>query len=107
LVENIGILSFYFCNVDLWGIIGTNVIFQRNGQIKKYWFEKKLDAFEQVFQNLVKYNPDYPMAEKIGSLSFAGDENPECLKDKNKKNKLFHILFGIAMICEQNRNDAF
>lgn len=65
----------YTCDVDLLAIIETNSIFQRNGHSKEDWYEKQLEAYKQVYPNLIKHNPNYPTYEKLKSISYIGDED--------------------------------
>ncbi|MFC5283578.1 DUF1593 domain-containing protein [Pedobacter alpinus] len=75
----------YTCDIDLLAIIETNSIFQRNGHSKEDWFEKQLEAYKNVYPNLMKHNPDYPTPEKLKSISFVGDEDIEHLKGLREK----------------------
>jgi hypothetical protein len=70
----------YTCDIELLAIIETNSVFQRNGHSDELWLEKQLDAYEQVYPNLIKHNPDYPSANKILSVCFIGDEDENHLK---------------------------
>lgn len=75
----------YTCDIELLAIIETNSVFQRNGHSSQPWLEKQLDAYEQVYPNLIIHNPDYPSAEKIRSLCFIGDEDEAHLKEYPRK----------------------
>src|SRR5664279_1008214 len=46
------------CDVNLLAIIQTNSVYQKSGHSKEGWFKKELDAYEQVYPNLIKHNPD-------------------------------------------------
>ncbi|HUX57316.1 MAG TPA: nucleoside hydrolase-like domain-containing protein [Bacteroidales bacterium] len=70
----------YTCDIELLAIIETNSVFQRNGHSDELWLEKQLDAYEQVYPNLIIHNPDYPSANKIRSVCFIGDEDENHLK---------------------------
>ena len=75
----------YTCDMDVLAIIETNSIFQRKGHSKEDWYEKQLDAYENVYPNLIKHNPDYPTADHLRSISFVGDETYDRVKDLRKK----------------------
>ena len=63
------------CDINLLAIIETNSVYQRSGHSKEDWYEKQLAAYEKVYPNLIKHNPDYPTAAEIRSKSFVGDED--------------------------------
>jgi len=65
----------YSCDIDLQAIIETNSVYQRSGHSREDWYEKQLEAYEQVYTNLIKHNPDYPTAGEIRKKSFIGDED--------------------------------
>ncbi|MGV3588960.1 MAG: nucleoside hydrolase-like domain-containing protein [Adhaeribacter sp.] len=69
----------YTCDVDLQAIIETNSLFQRHGHSREDWLEKQIAAYERVYPNLIKHNPNYPTAEEIRRKSFVGDEDPNHL----------------------------
>jgi hypothetical protein len=75
----------YTCDVDVCAIIETNSIFQKKGHSKEDWYEKQLDAYEQIYPNLIKHNSDYPTADHLRSISFVGDENYDRVKDLRGK----------------------
>ena len=58
----------YTCDMDVLAIIETNSIFQRQGHSDKDWYEKQLEAYEQVYPNLIKHNSNFPTAENINTL---------------------------------------
>jgi len=64
----------YTNDVELLAIIETNSVYQREGHSKNDWYDKQLDAYEEVHPNLIKH--DYPTAEQIRALSYIGDEDP-------------------------------
>jgi len=66
----------YTNDVELLAIIETNSVYQREGHSKNDWYDKQLDAYEEVHPNLIKHDPDYPTAEQIRALSYIGDEDP-------------------------------
>ena len=75
----------YTSDLDVLAIIETNSMFQRNGHSDEDWYEKQLAAYEQVYPNLIKHNPDYPLPDKLRNISFIGDEDVshlEGLRDK-------------------------
>ena len=65
----------YTCDFDVEAIIETNSIFQRQGHSKEDWYEKELNAYQEVYPNLIKQNPDYPTPQKLKEYSFVGDED--------------------------------
>ena len=71
----------YASEFDVEAVIQTNSIFQRNGHSKEGWYEKQLDAYEQVFSNLIKHNPDFPTPQKLREISFVGDEDVAHIED--------------------------
>ncbi|WP_297088121.1 nucleoside hydrolase-like domain-containing protein [uncultured Draconibacterium sp.] len=75
----------YTCDVEVCAIIETNSIFQRHGHSNEDWYEKQLNAYEKVYLNLIKHNPDYPTAEYLRSVSSVGDEVYERVKDLREK----------------------
>jgi hypothetical protein len=70
----------YTCDVEVCAIIETNSMFQRYGHSDEDWYEKQLEAYGQVYPNLVKHHPGYPGVEELKALSFIGDEVYEHLK---------------------------
>ena len=75
----------YTCDIELMAIIETNSVFQRSGHSNEPWLENQLDAYEQMYPNLIVHNPDYPSPEKIRSVCFIGDEDENHLKEYPKK----------------------
>jgi hypothetical protein len=75
----------YTCDIELLAIIETSSIYQRHGHSDEDWFEKQLDAYEQVYPNLIVHNTDYPTPEKLRSLCFIGDEDEEHLRKYSRK----------------------
>ncbi len=65
----------YTCDINLLAIIQTNSVYQKSGHSKEGWLAKETNAYEQVYPNLIKHNPDYPTAAEIRSKSFIGDED--------------------------------
>lgn len=84
----------YTNEFDLEAIIQTNSIFQRNGHSKEGWFDKQLDAYESVFPNLIKHDPDYPTPEKLRAISVVGDEDVEHISDLWWKNLFTKMIPG-------------
>ncbi len=66
----------YTNDVDLLAIIETNSVYQREGHSKKDWYDKQLDAYEQVHPNLHIHDSEYPSPNEIRSKSYVGDEDP-------------------------------
>ena len=75
----------YTCDADVCAIIETNSIFQRHGHSEEDWYEKQLEAYAEVYPNLIKHHPGYPAAEKLREVSFVGDEDPDHLKGLREK----------------------
>lgn len=75
----------YTCDMDVCAIIETNSIFQKKGHSNEDWYEKQLDAYEKIYPNLIKHNPDYPTAAHLRSISFVGDEVFDRVKDLRDK----------------------
>src|SRR5688572_9061948 len=71
----------YTSDVDVQAIIETNSLFQRHGHSKEDWYEKQLAAYERVYPNLIKHNPNYPTADDLRRKSFVGDEDPAHLNN--------------------------
>jgi hypothetical protein len=71
----------YTCDVDLQAIIETNSVWQRSGHSKENWYENQLNAYEWVYPNLIKHNPNYPKADEIRRKSYVGDEDPAHLNN--------------------------
>ena len=95
----------YTCDVDVLAIIETNSIFQKKGHSKEDWYEKQLEAYEQVYPNLIKHHSDYPSAEELRKISFVGDEEYEHVKElKGKRWEL--IPGGDIMIKPDDWSDS-
>lgn len=75
----------YTCDMDVCAIVETNSIFQKRGHSAEDWYENQLDAYEKVYPNLIKHNPDYPTAAYLRSISFVGDEVYDRVKDLREK----------------------
>lgn len=74
----------YTNDIELLAIIETNSVYQREGHSKKDWYDKQVDAYEQVYSNLIIHDPDYPTADEIRAKSHVGDEDPEhIIVDRN------------------------
>ncbi|MFO1489100.1 MAG: DUF1593 domain-containing protein [Verrucomicrobiota bacterium] len=65
----------YTCDFDVAGIVEVNSKYQKNGHSKESWLEDQLAAYEQVWPNLRKHNPDYPSADYLRSVCRVGNEN--------------------------------
>lgn len=76
---------FYTCDVEVLAIIETNSIFQRHGHSNEDWYEKQLEAFEQVYPNLIIHNSNYPTADKLRRISVIGDEDISHLEGLREK----------------------
>jgi PelA/Pel-15E family pectate lyase len=74
----------YTNDIELLAVIETNSVYQREGHSKDDWYEKQLDAYEKVYPNLIRHDPNYPTAEEIRRKSFVGDENPDHLVVDNR-----------------------
>ncbi len=75
----------YTCDIELLAIIETNSVFQRSGHSEEPWLENQLDAYEQIYPNLIVHNPEYPSVDKIRSVCFIGDEDEAHLKGYPRK----------------------
>ncbi|MCK0158726.1 DUF1593 domain-containing protein [Cellulophaga sp. F20128] len=69
----------YTNDIDLQAIIETNSVYQPEGHSKENWYEKMVDAYEQVYPNLIIHDSRYPTAAEIRSKSYIGDEDPNHL----------------------------
>jgi hypothetical protein len=65
----------YTNDVEVLGIIQTNSIYQKKGWVEDKWIEKQLDAYEQIYPNLVVHDPNYPKPEVLKSKIFVGDND--------------------------------
>ena len=81
----------YTCDFDVEAIIETNSIFQRKGHSKEDWYEKQLNAYQEIYPNLIRHNNDYPTPQKLREVSFVGDEDESHVKDLYWKN-MFEVL---------------
>lgn len=68
----------YTPDIDLRGVIATNSKWQRNGHGLD-WIYEAYGLYEQVYDNLLLHNPDYPSVEFLKSITVLGNENPEYL----------------------------
>ena len=75
----------YTCDVEVCAIIETNSIFQRVGHSNEDWYENQLEAYDNVYPNLIKHNPDYPTADELREISKVGDEDHDHLKGLREK----------------------
>lgn len=62
-------------DMEVAAIIQTNSVFQPRGWSKAGWLEKQLDAYEEVYPNLIRHDSGYPTAEELRSRLFTGDED--------------------------------
>jgi Protein of unknown function (DUF1593) len=67
------------CDINLLAIIQTNSVYQKAGHSKEGWLAKEINAYEQVYPNLLKHNPNYPTPAEIRKRSFVGDEDTDHL----------------------------
>ena len=74
----------YTSEIDVLAIIETNSIFQRRGHSKEDWLEKQLEAYAQVYLNLIKHNSNYPTPDHLRKICFVGDENFDHLKSLDR-----------------------
>lgn len=77
----------YTNDVDVEAIIETNSVFQRNGHSTEGWLEKQLDAYEQVYSNLIVHDPTFPTADVLRRKVFVGDEDSSHLLVDNMADK--------------------
>ncbi len=78
----------YTCDINLQAIIQTNSVYQKSGHSKENWLEKEIDAYGQIYPNLIKQNPDYPSAAELKIKSFVGDEDIDHLLNVTGKEKI-------------------
>ena len=64
----------YTNDFDVEGIIATNSIWQKHGH-GTGWILEEIDAYEQVRDNLLKHDPEYPGAEYLKSVVKNGNED--------------------------------
>lgn len=77
----------YTADIDLQAIIQSNSVYQRSGHSKEGWLPKEIDAYEQVYPNLIKHHSGYPTATELRKKTFVGDEEPEHLIKVTTKEK--------------------
>jgi len=77
----------YTCDINLLAIIQTNSVYQQSGHSKEGWLEKQIDAYAQVYPNLIKHNQNYPTADEIRRKSYVGDEDQEHLINVTSREK--------------------
>ncbi len=75
----------YSCDMEVCAIIETNSIFQREGHSKEDWYEKQLEAYEEIYPNLKKHDPYYPTPKHLKEVSFIGDEDQDHLRGLKEK----------------------
>lgn len=68
----------YTPDIDLRGVVATNSKWQKNGHGLE-WIYEAYDLYDQVIENLLLHNPDYPTVEFLKSITVLGNENPEHL----------------------------
>ena len=68
----------YTPDIDLRGVIATNSKWQRDGHGLD-WIYEAYGLYNQVYDNLLLHNPDYPSVEFLKSITVLGNENPEYL----------------------------
>ena len=84
----------YTSDFDVEAIIETNSIFQRKGHSIEDWYEKQLNAYQEIYPNLVMHNQDYPTPQRLREISFVGDEDEAHLKDLWWKNLFVKMIPG-------------
>src|SRR5437867_8715050 len=65
----------YTNDVDVVAIIQTNSVHQLKGRSVEKWLEKEIDAYGQVYPNLIVHDLSYPSAEELRSKVYLGDED--------------------------------
>lgn len=93
----------YTCDIEVLAIIETNSIFQRDGHSDEDWYEKQLEAYGQIYPNLIKHNPDYPTADYLKSISFIGDEEHDHLR--GLRDKRWELIPGAKITYEPSNWD--
>ncbi|WP_198663652.1 nucleoside hydrolase-like domain-containing protein [Jiangella endophytica] len=64
----------YSSDYDVAGIVETNSQFQPVGHSGESWLEDEIDAYEEVYPNLIVHHPDYPTPDYLRSVSVVGNE---------------------------------
>lgn len=67
----------YTDQMEVAAIIQSNSCFQRHGWSSEPWLAAQLDAYEQVYPNLIVHSPGYPTPAYLRSVVYVGDENPD------------------------------
>lgn len=62
-------------DVQVLGIIQTNSVYQRKGWSSSKWLDRQIDAYEQVYKNLIVHDPSYPAPDELRAKVFVGDED--------------------------------
>jgi hypothetical protein len=62
-------------DIELLGIIQTNSVYQKKGWAEDKWIEKQLDAYQQIYPNLVVHDPAYPKPSDIRNKVYIGDND--------------------------------
>lgn len=68
----------YTPDIDLRGVIATNSKWQRSGH-GLGWIYEVYDLYDEVLDNLLLHNPDYPSVDFLKSITVSGNEDPEYL----------------------------
>lgn len=69
-------------DMQIDGIIQTNSCFQRKGWSHEPWLDKMIDAYAQVYPNLIVHDPEYPTPDYLRSVMYVGDEDATHIPDK-------------------------
>lgn len=79
----------YTNDIELLAIIETSSVYQRSGWSKDKWIQAQIDAYEQVYPNLIVHDPTYPTADELRNKLYIGDEDPDHLVvDRNSPRRL-------------------
>lgn len=79
----------YANELDIEAIIQSSSVFQQHGWSSEKWIETQLDAYEQVYPNLIIHDPDYPTADELRKKLFVGDEDhAHLVVDQNSQKRI-------------------
>lgn len=65
----------YSNDMDIAAIIQTNSVFQKKGWSSEKWLEKQIDAYAEVYPNLIVHDPSYPSPNDLKNKVIIGDED--------------------------------
>ncbi len=65
----------YTNDIELEAIIQTNSVYQPKGWSSSKWLDEQIDAYEQVYPNLIVHDPSFPSPAEIRRKVYTGDED--------------------------------